>query len=512
MHGACPRGWSRALGCVLVAALCAVAPSYQAGCLSPTQVTLVLTTDVDCKQLLTTTITTAAPGDAKAVPAATTSTCQNGGDIGTLVLVPSGDRDGHVDVEVVTAVGVPAAACTRPAYGPGCIVARRSLGFLPHTGLTLPIAMRDACRGVICGPADTCVSGVCRSAAVDPNACEAAGGCSEAVLGPPASPLPLGDGGAGDASKLDASTLDADLPDAAPGAPELLYSGTREIDSIALGEANVFFLESPTDFGTGDGAVRFIPKAGGAGTLLAGALFQPVSLAANGTSLFWFENGALQTVAKSGGLVSTVILAGGVGTTPLSVQADNSFVYWGTSPAGSGAVIQAQTNGQKPVTHGTATGGVLNVALDKGAVAYASRVNADNTGEIRYRGPADINSSLVATTSSLNVALLTLVALSGDKLAWSDGDGGGTLMVKNGAQTTVLATGQGAIFAIAIDQTDIYWFHGAGKEVMLERATWAGQRTTLLTGKTFTQALALDASYLYFSQTSTSASLYRLHR
>ena len=48
------------------------------------------------------------------------------------------------------------------------------------------------------------------------------------------------------------------------------------------------------------------------------------------------------------------------------------------------------------------------------------------------RRPADGVASLVATTSSLNVAFLTLVALSADKLAWSDGAGGGTLTVKNG--------------------------------------------------------------------------------
>jgi hypothetical protein len=157
---------------------------------------------------------------------------------------------------------------------------------------------------------------------------------------------------------------------------------------------------------------------------------------------------------------------------------------------------------------------VLSVALDQatGTVAFASRVNADNTGEVKLRRAADTAASLVATTSSLNVALLTLVAISGDKLAWSDGAAGGTLMVRNGTHTSALATGQGAIFSIAIDATDIYWFHGAGNAVMLERASWTGERATLLTGKTFTQALAIDASHIYYSQTGTSASLYRLHR
>jgi hypothetical protein len=375
--------------------------------------------------------------------------------------------------------------------------------------------MRDACRGILCGPTDTCVSGICRSAALDPNACQDPGGCTEAALGPPAGPVPVTDGGAGDASADDASMVDAGLPDAATPAPEVLYTGTREIDSIALGDANLFFLESPTDIGVGDGAVRIMPKAGGASTLLAGALFQPVSLAANSTRLYWFESGSLQSVLKTGGTVSTIPVAGGVGTTPLSVQASNTFLYWGTSPVGSGAAFRAETNGANRTILGQSVGGVLSVALDQntGTVAYASRVNANDTGEVQLRRPADAAPSLVATTSSLNIAFLTLVALSGDKLAWSDGAGGGTLMVKQkGGAPTAVATGQGAIFSIAIDATSIYWFHGAGHAVMLERASWTGDRATLLTGQTFTQALAMDASYLYYSQTGTSASLYRLHR
>lgn len=514
MHGACPRGVGRALGGVLVIALGASAAGYEAGCRDATQVTLVLTTDVDCKQAITTTITTAAPGAANAVPAASTSTCQASGDIGTLVLVPSGERNGHVDVEVVTAVGVPAAACTRPAYGPGCIVARRSLGFIPYTGLTLPIAMRDACRGVICGPADTCVSGQCRSASVNPDACEAPGGCTEAQLGPPASPTPLSDGGPGDASAGDASTIDGALPDAATGVPEQIYAGSHQIDSISLGDANVFFLESPT-LGLNDGAVRFVAKTGGMSKVLAPNLASPVSLATNPTNVYWFEADALQTVAKVGGSVVSIVAQGGFGSSPGSVQADSSYVYWGTSPVGSGAAFRATPTGMSKLALGMAAGGVVSVALDKGAIAFASHLLSDHTGEVRYRAGADPSASLVATTSELNVASRTLVALSGDKVAWTDGAGGGTLMAKNGAQMITLASGQGAIFAIAIDATDIYWFHATGSPAVvakLEHATWTGQHDTLLTNATQTQALALDPTDLYYSQGGASPGIYRLHR
>jgi hypothetical protein len=106
--------------------------------------------------------------------------------VGSLVLVPSAASDEVFAVRIVAGVGRDPADCVPPIYGPGCIVARRTLSFVSDTALTLPVALRGACDGVRCGPRDTCVAGRCRSAAVPaPAACVGARGCDEGVLGPP---------------------------------------------------------------------------------------------------------------------------------------------------------------------------------------------------------------------------------------------------------------------------------------------------------------------------------------
>ncbi len=168
-------------------------------CSSPTDITVVVTTDFACAQLNGVTITLGTPGpDLEHGPAATVSidcTEGDGGDAhsyaGRLVVVPSDGKNDLVAVKVVGGFGtVPGAEnCnavgdTPPVYGPGCIIARRAVRYTPHVQLTVPIMLRAACAGVSCGVNDTCVRGVCVSAnIVDTRTCGGgAGGCDESVL------------------------------------------------------------------------------------------------------------------------------------------------------------------------------------------------------------------------------------------------------------------------------------------------------------------------------------------
>jgi hypothetical protein len=125
------------------------------------------------------------------------------------VLVPADDDDAAFGVRVVGGVEFDAEKdCTvengfapepQPGapefpYKTGCIVARRTLSFIPHTPLTLPIVLRDDCIGVPCGPSETCVHGSCVSSNVDPDDCVDPAGCDETTL--PA-PVPAGSSGSG---------------------------------------------------------------------------------------------------------------------------------------------------------------------------------------------------------------------------------------------------------------------------------------------------------------------------
>lgn len=189
----------------LVVALC--------GCQPPTEISVVLTTNLSCGEIDGTAVVVGAPSDVESKDAATVTSACELGRIGSIVLVPGKERDAAFVVKAVTGVGVLPEDClaveTRPGDVPGqrgCIIARRELAFLPKTPLTVPIAMRRACIGVVCDPGSTCVEGgVCASAKVkDPMRCADPGGCDETSLGAVSSGG-VGGGGAGGASAGGAS-------------------------------------------------------------------------------------------------------------------------------------------------------------------------------------------------------------------------------------------------------------------------------------------------------------------
>lgn len=189
-----------------LAALMLLSALLAPSCLEPTQVQIELTTDVPCAELGGVAITVGEPGQIEAKPPAAVSlSCREDGTLGAIVVVPSGDRDAELSVRVVAGRNLEVEACEAPEYGPqgtpdtGCIVARRTLRFLPHEPLVLPIVLRAVCVGEPCDPASTCVLGTCVEATVDPSLCAPPSGCPETTL-PGGGQGGQGGGGGGGAS------------------------------------------------------------------------------------------------------------------------------------------------------------------------------------------------------------------------------------------------------------------------------------------------------------------------
>jgi hypothetical protein len=164
-------------------ALCATgAVAAAVSCLDPTEVTLVITTDVQCSLDRGTSITVGNTSeDLSSKPALTvtqdcTSASQSVDDsgaltspanIGTLVVVPSGSKSDSFAVRVVMAVdpNMSPMDCVPPAYT-NCIVADREVSFIPHTPITLPIEITVDCKNIVCSKGLTCVHGQCASEVV----------------------------------------------------------------------------------------------------------------------------------------------------------------------------------------------------------------------------------------------------------------------------------------------------------------------------------------------------------
>jgi sulfatase-modifying factor enzyme 1 len=156
---------------------------FLVSCRAPTEIKLVITTDVPCPQFQGTTIAVGDPaGIETKAPTTSSTSCDASGNVGSLVVVPSGSKSADVAIRVVGGLLRDPESCTAPAYGTGCIVARREVNFDEAAPLTIPIALRASCSGVVCTPDETCVDGTCKTSAItNPQTCENAG-CDETSL------------------------------------------------------------------------------------------------------------------------------------------------------------------------------------------------------------------------------------------------------------------------------------------------------------------------------------------
>jgi len=158
-------------------------------CREPTQITVRITTNLPCTVLdgVNIIVGPASTIDSRA-PSASTNYCDASGKVGSIVILPSGSGDEPVAIAIVAGTRNADPSLTTAANdcaasnNARCIVARRALGFIPHTPLVLPIALTSSCIGVACaadasGPR-TCVDGMCTSAVIDPSRCTDPGGCA----------------------------------------------------------------------------------------------------------------------------------------------------------------------------------------------------------------------------------------------------------------------------------------------------------------------------------------------
>lgn len=165
------------------------------GCLEPTQAIVDITTDSPCIYGVETGISAGLLTNIEGPNYdTTTSQCQEGGEIGSIVLVPpeEADKDAPFAFKVVASLGGKSLDdCQAPDYGPHCIVARRAMRFVPQRPFHVPVFLSQACAGVTCPESQTCVEGTCRSVTVDPTNCIDPTNCLPAGVVPPAWEKPI---------------------------------------------------------------------------------------------------------------------------------------------------------------------------------------------------------------------------------------------------------------------------------------------------------------------------------
>ena len=137
-------------------------------CREATEIRLHVSTNVPCTdsdKWKGVAVYVGAPGadvESKA-PALTTTQCDANGQVGTLVVVPSGSKDAEVGLKVVAGLSIAPEDCAAHNYQ-GCIVARRSVRFTAHDSLDLDVPLTSDCVNLSCDAQHTCVNGSCTDA------------------------------------------------------------------------------------------------------------------------------------------------------------------------------------------------------------------------------------------------------------------------------------------------------------------------------------------------------------
>jgi hypothetical protein len=213
---------------VICAALGVVAVSF-VSCLDPTEITLAVSTDVRCEDTKGTSFTGGAMGTIEGTqPNTTTSACTGGGEIGTLVATPNDSKDTGASFLIAMGVDRPVNECTPQNHYKGCVVQRRSIRYVKHKPINLPVKMWLVCKDVECDKDSTCArNGKCVPAnIVDAEAC-ASGDCYPTGDSPDVPPAEAGaetGPGKGDGGPItDGGPLkdaDADAPFVVPPPPE----------------------------------------------------------------------------------------------------------------------------------------------------------------------------------------------------------------------------------------------------------------------------------------------------
>jgi hypothetical protein len=494
-------------------------------CRTPTKVTLVLTTDAACVDVRGVSIAVGAPEAVEAAPPTTTTDrCEPVGDIGTLVIVPSGGTEAKFAVRVVAGIGKSPEACVADGYQGGCIVARRIMNFVPHTELTLPVPLTVDCLDVACDETHTCLNGQCVPAEIlDPSQCEGELGCFLVPIGVgPGGGGPGGGGGqggsggaggdgGGGSGGCSATTADCD---AQPGCETDLQTSPDHCGSCdhgCLGGECAGGDCQPVVLATSAGAPRHltvddthlywatsgptgqiwqVPLDGlGSATQLAGAQPMPGSIVYDGASqsLYWTtsaNNGDVLRMALPGGRPQAI--ASGTKPNWLAVAGPNVFF---TEATGSGEVSMAPIDGTGPTT--TLLSGVVwpwSIAVD-GTSVYVG-TNASN-GSIFFM-PRQGGSSMQLAPAKFNYA----IAFDATYLYFTEDTGIGRVPKAGGTATVLAATN--FPYALALDATHVYWtVYEDGLVLRMPKA--GGTVTTLATGQMNVWGIAVDDAAVYWA-------------
>jgi hypothetical protein len=216
-------------------------------------------------------------------------------------------------------------------------------------------------------------------------------------------------------------------------------------------------------------------------TTLANGQYYAISVAVNGTHLYWVDE-----TGANGGTVNEVPVGGGTVTTlasgqddPRSVAVDGTHVYWVNF--GDGTVNEVPIGGGSVTTLATGQSEPVSVAV-AGTHVYWVNIADGTVNEVPVGGGP-------VTTLASGQNGPNSVAADGTHVYWvNEFDGTVNDVPTGGGAVTTLASGQDVAGSVAVDATHVYWGNlGTVNKVRLG----GGPVTTLATGQNYPKSVAV---------------------
>ena len=295
----------------------------------------------------------------------------------------------------------------------------------------------------------------------------------------------------------------AGCPEDSGTLPVVLASGLDEPDEIVVDDASVYWVEN------GSGSVKRVSICGGTVTTLATGQSAPSSIAVDATSVYWIndpdtEHGAIVRVAKGGGAAPEILAAALGWVTYIAVG--SAAVYGET---GIGTVTRIPLDGGAPTV--VVPGNVLvsGLAVDTTRVYWISEWGGALAG-VLLSAPLTSSTGGAPTTlaSGLNNAQSLVVGAA--SLYWIEYDTAyvpNVVSVPAGGGTPGVVASNAAAFAI--DGADVFWIRStspaSAMDDILEGSIDGGPPTVLASGQSFPNAIAVNSSGVYWSETGPTA-------